>query len=172
MALFNWGKTDEQTATPTEPNPSGVASSEIDAARNAARETVQSPARRRRGSREASPALAIDSSAVQQAALAAEIAKQLEACYDPKAWAALLASPGDAMAMLTGKERWKLSSDERATLGSTGSAAARTLLIQNPRTLAFLMVGSALFSAYVPRILEEVKDRKVKEAGNDTTKKS
>jgi hypothetical protein len=89
--------------------------------------------------------------------LANEIARQLEQCYDPKVWGALLSAPGDLMLVVSGREHWKLSNEERATLGACGSAAARTLMITNPRALAFLMLGSALFSAYVPRAIVELR---------------
>ena len=88
----------------------------------------------------------------------AEINKSLEAIYEPKAWGAMLSMPGDAMATITGKERWTLSKDERETLGITGSATARALAITNPKGLAILMLASALFSAYVPRATAEMRE--------------
>jgi len=91
----------------------------------------------------------------------AEIARQLESCYDPKAWGALLSLPADAALSVTGRENWKLSSDERDTMGAAGSAAARTMMFTNPRSLAFLMLASALFSVYVPRAIQELKFRKI-----------
>lgn len=96
--------------------------------------------------------------------LRAELQKQVEACYDPKAWGALLAAPADVMLSLTGGKHWNLGQEERATLGAAGSTAARFMSIDNPRTLALMMLGSALFAIYVPRITEELKGRKAKEA--------
>lgn len=96
--------------------------------------------------------------------LAAELRKQVEACYDPKAWGALLAAPADVMLSLTGGKHWNMGQEERATLGAAGSTAARFMSIDNPRSLALLMLGSALFAIYVPRITEELKGRKAKEA--------
>jgi hypothetical protein len=64
------------------------------------------------------------------------------------------------MLVVSGHEHWKLSKDERDTLGACGSAAARTLMISNPRSLAFLMLGAALFSAFVPRTLVELDIRR------------
>jgi hypothetical protein len=94
--------------------------------------------------------------------LRAEMSRQLEAAYDPKAWGALLAAPGDAALAITGRKHWDISKDERETLGACGSVAARFLMIEHPKTLALLMLSSALFSVYVPRLAEEVKFRKAK----------
>jgi hypothetical protein len=88
----------------------------------------------------------------------------LEQCYDPKAWAALLALPGDAAHVYTGREYWKIGKEERETLGATGSAAARTLMVTDPRGLAFLMVASALFSVYVPRGIKELNHQRAEQA--------
>jgi len=92
--------------------------------------------------------------------LARELQKQVEACYDPKAWGALLAAPADVMLSLTGGGHWNLGNEERATLGAAGSTAARFMSIDNPRTLALMMLASALFAIYVPRITTELKKRK------------
>lgn len=83
---------------------------------------------------------------------------QLDALHDPKAWEALLCLPADAALTLTGKDRWNLKERERETLGVTGSAAARTMMITNPRALAFFMLGSAVFAVYVPRAIAELKE--------------
>lgn len=89
--------------------------------------------------------------------LRAELAKQLESLYDPKAWGSLLAAPGDAALAITGKDHWKISNDERATMGATGATAARFLVLENPKTLAMLMLGASLFSVYMPRLTAELK---------------
>jgi len=96
----------------------------------------------------------------QSAELRSEIARQLEAAYDPKAWGALLAAPADAALAITGHKHWDVSKDERETLGACGSVAARYLMIEHPKTLALMMVSSALFSVYVPRLTEEFKVRR------------
>lgn len=90
------------------------------------------------------------------------IVAQLDALHDPKAWGALLGAPADAALALTGNERWKISDDERTTLGTTGSAAARTMMITNPRALAFAMLGAGLMSVYLPRMLAQLKEMKMK----------
>lgn len=92
------------------------------------------------------------------AELRAELSKQMEALYDSKAWGALLSMPADTALAITGKDRWKISGDERATLGACGGVAARFMAFENPKTLAFLMLGSALFSVYVPRCTAELKE--------------
>jgi hypothetical protein len=73
--------------------------------------------------------------------------------------------PGDVAVAITGRDYWQISKEERKTLGVTGSAAARTMMITNPRALAFTMLASALFSAYVPRAtqaLKEMRDAKLR----------
>lgn len=107
----------------------------------------------------------------------AAIASQLDALHDPEAWGGLLALPGDAAYTIFEKERWHIQKDERRTLGVTGSAFARTLMITNPRTLAFLMLGAALFSVYGTRAIAEMKeyrdkkgDKKAPNAIAETTK--
>lgn len=166
--VFSWGKKetpslDEHAANPGETSGSPVAASLAADSRAQAERELQTSTRRRGRPQKIADAGGGDTSRISPA-LAEEIAKQLEACYDPKVWAALLAAPGDLMLVVTGREHWKLSTDERATLGATGSAAARTLMIQNPRALAFLMLGSALFSAYVPRTIMELRALKKEQA--------
>ena len=87
------------------------------------------------------------------------IQAQLEYCYDPKAWGALLSVPCPMMLAKTGHKHWLISEGEKDTLGACGSVAARFLMISNPRTLAAMMIGSALFAVYVPRFIEELKIR-------------
>lgn len=98
-----------------------------------------------------------DSGAVQAEVNRVVIA-QLDALHDPKAWEALLCLPADAALTLTGNKRWNLENRERETLGVTGSAAARTMMITNPRALAFFMLGSALFATYMPRAVAQLKE--------------
>ena len=97
--------------------------------------------------------------------LSAELTRQLEACYDPKAWGALLAAPADVALTLTGRKHWNVSSEERATLGAAGSTAARFMSINNPRTLALMMLASALFAVYVPRLTQELAARRSEAKG-------
>lgn len=96
--------------------------------------------------------------------LRAEIARQLEQAYDPKAWASLLALPADAALAITGRKHWEVSKDERETLGACGSVAARYLMVESPRTLALLMISSALFTVYVPRVGKELQFKRLKPA--------
>lgn len=140
------------------PNLAGDSGPAASAARSAASVELESAKRKRGRPRKDATVSGANSSAVQPE-LAAELARQLEALYDPRAWSSLLALPGDVALAFTGNDkRWNISSEERATLGATGSAAARTLMITNPRSLALLMVSSAIFSVYVPRAMQELKD--------------
>lgn len=90
--------------------------------------------------------------------LRAEITRQVEALYNPKAWGALLAAPADMLLATTGKKRWDIGEEERATLGACGSTAARCMMIQNPKTLAFLMLGAAISSVYGTRLVQELRE--------------
>jgi len=145
---------DDDPKTVEKPGILNPASSGVDMAREEIRQSVENTKRRGR------PQKAAISGEPDTRAIQAEIEKQLEGCYDPKAWGALLALPADAALTYTGREYWKISKDERETLGVTGSAAARTLMVTDPRGLAFLMVASALFSTYVPRAIQEMKHQR------------
>src|SRR5512146_2944972 len=148
---------------------SGLASS---AARDAAKAELESTARRRGRPRKDATVGGTNQPTVSPE-LAAELQRQLEALYDPRAWASLLSLPDDVALAFTGNEkRWNISSDERATLGATGSAAARTLMITNPRSLALLMCSSALLSVYMPRAMQELKDYKVRQAEKQRDEKT
>lgn len=104
-----------------------------------------------------------DDSRALQAEVNQRVIEQLDSLHDPKAWEALLALPADAALTLTGNPRWNLEKRERETLGVTGSAAARTMMITNPRALAFFMLGSALFATYVPRAVAQLKELREKQ---------
>jgi methionyl-tRNA synthetase len=149
MKFFNWGG-DDSTAEAVSSADTGNIPIDAVASARAKVDTAVSNRKQRKTSADK------ESFGSDQQVIQAEIAKQLEACYEPSAWSALLALPADAALALTAREYWKISRDERQTLGAAGSAAARTLMITNPRALAFLMLGSALFSIYVPRAIQEV----------------
>jgi len=167
--FFNWGTDDAQQPAPPlaqdAPSPTGGAPTDAIAA---ARAKVEQDVTARRRSRSEKNTGSVGS---DQQTIQAEIARQLEACYEPGAWGALLALPADAALAVTGRDNWKISKDERHTLGVSGSAAARTLMISNPRSLAFLMLASALFSVYVPRAVQEIKHQQEKRK-NDREKDS
>lgn len=102
--------------------------------------------------------------------LQAAIAQQLEYCYDPKAWGSLLGLPAHMMLAKTGHKHWNLAKEETETLGACGSVAARFLMIASPKTLAGMMVASALFAVYVPRAIEEMKIRRDEKEKKPETK--
>ena len=149
MKFFNWGSDDSILETAKTEDAGNIPVDAIAFARAKVDSDIQNRKQRRTPT---------DSGRIErdQQIIQTEIAKQLEACYEPAAWSALLALPADAALALTAREYWKISKDERNTLGAAGSAAARTLMITNPRALAFLMLASALFSVYVPRAIQEV----------------
>lgn len=142
--------------------PGSVAGFQMDAAANAAKAAAAASPRKRGRPRADGSASGGDSRALQDQVNAA-IASQLDALHDPEAWGALLALPGDAIHAVTGKERWEVRKDERRTLGVTGSAFARTLMITNPRALAAMMLAAALFSCYGTRALAELKEYREKQ---------
>lgn len=108
-----------------------------------------------------------------QARIDAKIEEQLEAVHDEKAWGALLGLPATVARALTANDRWKLEKEERDTLGATGSAFSRTMMVTNPRTLAAFMLGSALLTVYMPRAIAQLEEMtaKKKEAERDAKAK-
>ena len=160
------GKSSDESKNVVDPDKVGPASGAVHVAREEIKRDMETTAQRRRR-----PSETTESGGGDNALIRAEIEKQLEACYDPKAWAALLALPADAALTYTGRDYWEIGREERETLGATGSAAARTLMVTDPRGLAFLMVASALFSVYVPRGIKEMQyQRKQKEKVNEPPK--
>lgn len=167
MGLFDWSKTkpaapDEHAtlhAAPESQPPAGSVSADLAAAaRSNALEL--SAGRKKRGRPKGAGGESVDD---LQAKVDAEIIRQLDAVHDPRAWGALLSSPADVALTITGRDYWKMSDRERDTLGATGSAAARTLMITNPKALAFLMVSAALFAAYMPRLTQELAHQRLKQ---------
>lgn len=171
--LFTWGdgasaQEDSSSAAnnlgaDAQPSPSagGVAQHQISASADAAKAAAALSPRKRGRPREDGSGSERNQRTLQ-AQIDGAIASQLDALHDPEAWGALLALPGDAIHALTGRERWELRKEERKTLGVTGSAFARTLMITNPRALAAMMLVAALFSCYGTRALAEVKEMRDK----------
>lgn len=158
MGVFSLSD-DKQDSAPTPENPGNVA------AVAARAEVTQELPKRGRGRPRKDQAAGGGTGASRAAPslspeLSAEIQRQLEQCYDPKAWGALLAAPCAVMETLTGGKHWDISKDEEATLGAAGSTAARFMAVNNPRAMAMMMLASALFAVYVPRITIELKIRK------------
>lgn len=185
--LFSWGGKDDAAPVPgvdehaqamgdvpngPAPNSGTVASHQVEASAAAARAAADvSP--RKRGRPRADGGVSGGDSRALQAKIDSAIAAQLDALHDPEAWGALLAMPGDAMVAVTGRELWEISKDEKKTLGITGSAFARTMMITNPRALAGLMLASALFSAYGMRAIKELRqiaEKKKAEKKTETEK--
>lgn len=164
MKLFNFGEDNApQNASDTGAAGASAAPSEgsvsaatrAAAAENAQRALGNSPRKRRpRGDAGTSG----PSNSEIDARINAAIKEQLEIVHAPEQWAALLSMPADAALAYTGNKRWEIASEERKTLGMTGSAAARTMMITNPKALAFMMLGAALFSVYVPRATAQLKE--------------
>ena len=173
MSLFSWGKKDDSPrvdehaqslgtgANASAPVAGTVAAHTVAQARESAL-NLSATSKRGRPRKDAG-AVQSDQQRVQSA-LNEEIARQLDAVHDPKAWGALLAAPADVAVTLTGRDYWEVSKDERETLGATGAMAARTMMITNPKGLAFLMLSAAMFSVYMPRLTKELAhQRKEKE---------
>lgn len=146
-----------ESSAPVSPSEGNIAAADAKAAALTAA-PISRKARKRQGE------TGTDSSgiATPSAELRAEISKQLEASFDPKAWGALLALPANAALALTGHAHWETSKEERDTMGTCGAIAARYLMVENPKTLALLMLSSAMFTVYVPRLQQEFKVRQAK----------
>lgn len=173
---FPW-ESDEKPTAPTDPEMDAALGVEsagnpaVMAARANAETAIQaSPRRRRRSPKDTE--VSDGSKRAISPELQAEIARQIDAATDPKAWGALLAMPGDVAMALTGRDFWEISKDETDTLGACGSAMAKVMMIHSPKTLVGVMFASALFSAYVPRLIKEAKYHRVKKEGpkNETQK--
>lgn len=75
------------------------------------------------------------------------------ALYDEKLWSRVLSSPADAAAAVTGSKTWKLSDEERETLGKTGSVAAQCFAVADPRYLALSLAIICLSDIYAVRFV-------------------
>lgn len=160
------------TETPQQSSTGSVSTAAIDEARTRAEQALDLSPRRRRSTRRDAT-----NSAANQRDLQGEVnqvlIKQLDALHAPEAWGALLGAPADIAQALTGRDHWNLSDKERNTLGATGSAAARVMMITNPRALAFAMLGSAVTMVYLPRLIKEARAiRAEKEAKDAAAKKA
>ena len=147
----------------------------IRAEATAAAEAEISTATRKRGRpRKTDGANASDNSALQ-GKINEAISAQLDQLHDPKLWAPLMAMPAYAAQALTGnKDRWELEKEEKEYLGLAASTAARTMMITNPRALAFTMLAAAVVSVYGPRAVAQFQEMaaKKRESANVQTKTS
>lgn len=141
-------------------NPASAAGA---AARANAEQQLDLSPRRRRSTRGAATRGGAGERALQEE-VNAVLVKQLDQLHDPKAWGALLGAPADVAQALTGREHWQLSEKERDTLGACGSAAARVMMVTNPKALAFAMLGSALTMVYLPRLIKEARAMRAEKA--------
>lgn len=166
--LFRWGEKpdiaggDDSAGTlgaDSQPSPSGGGISDIQMRSSAeAAKTAADSSPRKRGRPRGDGIAGAGRERALQDQVNTAIASQLDALHDPEAWGALLGLPGDAIFAVTGRERWEIRKEERRTLGVTGSAFARTLMITNPRALAAMMLAAALLSCYGTRALAEAKE--------------
>lgn len=170
-SIFSWNKSADENPAPGGETVSATSGSVASAAAAQARENALNLSGQTKRGRKPKSATDAGSSgndsALLRARIEAEIGAQLEALHDPRAWGALLACPADVAVTLTGRKYWEVSGEERATLGACGSAVARTLMITNPKALAFLMLSGALFAVYGTRVMKEAEyqreQRKLKE---------
>lgn len=169
-------KPDEHATSPgaeaSPSNQSGVSAHAVSAAaQNAEAQLANSP--RKRGRPRKDDATSGNTERALQDQVNTALIAQLDALHDPALWGALLSAPADTARFLTGREHWGLAKEERALLGSAGSAAARVMMITNPRALAFALAGAAICSVYLPRAGKELaiymEERRKKE--KETEKK-
>jgi len=118
-------------------------------------QSPDSPRKRGRPPGSAGGGASVDKSTLKTAAA------QLDALAAPEIWESLLALPGDVAATMTAHDHWTVSKDERKTLGLTGAAVARTMMIQDPRSLAIILLASSLVSVYGTRFAKEIALRKI-----------
>lgn len=88
---------------------------------------------------------------------AARLARELEKLFDPKYWRAVVRAPADARLAITGREHWKLSSDEVDSLADTASVAARQLVSIDPRFLATTLLLFNVATVYGSRLVLDSK---------------
>lgn len=139
-----------------QPNGGSVASHSSAQAREDAARELGTPKRRGRPPGATSVKRATDSELAER--VNGAIAAQLAQLHSPEAWSALACLPADAARTWTGAERWKISDEERRTLGLTCSAAAQTFMITNPRALACAMAAAAIIGTYAPRAIAQLQE--------------
>lgn len=93
-----------------------------------------------------------------------KIQQGLDELFRPEAWEPIMALPGDAMLAFTGREHWNISREERKTLGTTASTAARFMAIENPKYLAISLCATAIITVYGSRIVKDLAMRKKENA--------
>lgn len=96
-----------------------------------------------------------------------ETAVMLDDLFKPELWGPLAAMPADAMLAMTGHAFWNLGKEERETLGTTATTAARFMGIQNPKALAISLLLVNLAMVYAPRAIKEfalMKEEREKKA--------
>lgn len=162
------GAPDEKPATDAKPPPvANVGTVARGAAAARVTEELQRPKRGRppgSGSKTSGTGAAAP---VPESRLTPELAAQIDGMFKPEAWSPLMSLPADAMLALTGHEWWNINDKERVALGATASCAARFLVIENPKTLAIIMVSAAVLSVYSPRIIKEMASRRKEKEEKD-----
>lgn len=78
-------------------------------------------------------------------------ATQFAELYKPELWGRVLSAPGDALALGTGKEIWRISKEEREALGATGSIAAQCFAVSDPKWLAVSLAIVTVLEVYATR---------------------
>lgn len=151
----------------------GVANAATSAATEEVKQHLADPNRKKRSYTRRDKADGGLTQSALQNEVNAQIASQLEACYDQKLCAALASMPAVVAKALTGNdERWTLEKEESETLGAATSAALRTLMITNPRALAISMAVSAFMMVYAPRAMAQLEEMaKKKKATAEQEKK-
>jgi hypothetical protein len=163
LGSFSFNDSAKDSASPTAPDSAtvstgggSVSDAAVHQARGDANAELQQRPRRKYTKRNSSDS-GTDNSTLQ-ARVDSVIAAQLEGLYDPKACGALACLPATILQARTGHDRWKVSEEERLTLGSAYSAALRTLMITNPRALALALAASATLMVYLPRVMSQLNE--------------
>ena len=168
MGMFDWLSNEPaQYSSTVDANESGVAPASIRVENSQSAETLRNVAKKKPAKSASGKTTFSLEDANSDALIAAENAKILDAILDPKVWRGAVAAPGDAMAVLTGKEHWLLSDDEKDTLAKTGAATARAFAVTDPRWLALSLFAFSVLSIYGSRIVKDLKDKKTASAAGN-----
>lgn len=92
--------------------------------------------------------------------------QQFAQLYSPQLWEKAVCAPADAMAAVTGKAYWQISTGEREAVGASCSIAAQCFAVTDPRWLAASLAIVTVLDIYGVRFAMwmQEKNREKEEA--------